>query len=346
MKYSQISKFDYIFYQYTCICTVFMVLCKLGGVKMDFISKVSPKILKDFLIYLLQIRGYSINTIKSYCSDLQIFFYFIKEYFNLNYINIFVITRVREEDILAFLVYLNTKDNAPSTRNRRLIAIRNFYNWLFTIKAPGINKVNPTEHVVRAVSMALLPKYLTLAQAKNITNIFTKENCQYPTRNNLIISLFLSSALRISELVNINISDINLYNCYINIWGKGRKERRVFYNRCVGNQLSTYLPIRYGMNTNINALFVNSKGNRLGVDGVENVCKLAYKLAGIDNCNYTAHTLRHTSATLMYQYGNVDVKTLQELLGHKSIMATQIYTHVENEELRKAVDSNPLNFIA
>ena len=313
-------------------------------------KKQKPKILTDFLNYLQVIKGYSKKTIEGYNSDLLLFFNFIKKYqrieTDVQHFNIFILLKVTTSDVIAFLVYLNfSMDNSPYTRQKKLSAIRRFYKWLIGLY-PNMLQKNPAENIQNITKMKRLPKHLSLEQAKKVQNIFTIENSKYPIRNNTIISLFLSSGMRLSELININIEDVDIENNSIKIIGKGNKERTVYFSNSCKIKLQKYLDFRSRKNKimDINSpLFINNHGNRIGQDGIEYICKKAYKLAGLQEYGYNVHALRHTAATLMYQYANVDTRTLQVFLGHKSIKTTEIYTHIYNGKLKEAMDNHPLN---
>lgn len=311
----------------------------------------NPIILNDFLNYLFNIRNYSINTIQNYCLDILSFFKFLKSYFNINIpikeFNITILSKVQQKDIIAFLVYLNFhKNNTGATRQRKLFSIRAFYKWLFNNYPNYNNYINPTKDIPNIEKVIRLPKYLTLEQSKKLITIFTLNNCRYPLRNNTIISLFLNTGLRLSELSNLNINDINFEDKYIKITGKGNKERKIFINDITKHGLLKYLKTRIKNKSNINInepLFVSQQNKRLGINGISNICKNAFKLMELEEYGYTPHTLRHTFATIIYQYVKPDVVLLKEYLGHNSIAVTQIYTHINKENLKKAVDNHPLN---
>ena len=152
--------------------------------------------------------------------------------------------------------------------------------------------------------------------------------------------------MRLSELVGINIKDIDFSECKLNVIGKGNKERAIYLNKACINAINGYLEVRPrdGIKfSSRDALFLSERRERISNRTVQYVVKQEFKLAGIDSRKYSVHKLRHTAATLMYKYGNVDIRALQELLGHESIATTEIYTHVDNEQIRAAVESNPLN---
>lgn len=313
-------------------------------------SKESPKILIDFLNYLIAIKGYSFNTVKNYYIDLMIYFKFLKEYLeikiNIKDFNVFILANIKEHVIIAFLVYLNFhRDNTAQTRQRRLSSVRTFYKWLLNNYPPFSTQENPTAHIANIEPVIRLPKYLNLDQARKIQTIFTKENSKFPERNNMIITLFLHTGLRLSELVNLDIKDIDFNRNIIRIIGKGNKERTVYIDKVLRKKLKEYLNIR-NKNQKVvcinDALFISYQRKRLGIDGVADVCEKAYKLMGLEDYGYTTHTLRHTSATLIYKKTK-DLLILKEFLGHNSLSATEIYLHTANDKIKDAVDKNPLN---
>ena len=312
-----------------------------------------PKILLDFLEYLQIVKAYSKKTIDAYNMDLMIFFNFYKTYQKLNVnvedFNIFILLKVKTSDIIAFIVYSNyNRDNNPYTRERKLIAIRRFFTWLQSLYPNNI-KVNPAKGINRITKVERLPKYLSLENAKKLQTIFNIKNTNYPLRNNAIISLFLSTGMRLSELINIDLIDINFKDSSIVVKGKGNKERTVYINKLCKSNLLNYIDYRKRKKDELDLnspLFVNNKGTRLGVDGIEYICEKAYKLAGLEEYGYNIHTLRHTAATLIYRYVTQDILILKEFLGHKHIKSTEIYTHTYNKQLVDAVNKNPLNYIS
>ena len=163
-----------------------------------------------------------------------------------------------------------------------------------------------------------------------------------------IITLFLNCGLRLSELVAINIQYIDFNEYKLNVIGKGNKERTIYLNKACINAINGYLPVRPKENVKNDfkasnkALFLSKRKERISNRTVQYIVEKELKKAGLDTSKYSVHKLRHTAATLMYQYGNVDIRALQELLGHESISTTEIYTHVSNEQVRNAVEVNPL----
>lgn len=302
-------------------------------------------ILRKYIHYLLTIKNYSPNTAIARYNDLKNFFDFIREYFDwnisINDINVFLLSTVEESTIYLYMVYLNNyKNNSSSTRKRILSSIRNFYKWLY-IKYYNLlkDKINPTTNIAKMESTERLPKYLSLENAKKIQFIFNESNSKFPLRDNTIIILFLNSGLRLSELISCNVDNLDLKNKTLTIIGKRNKQRVVYLNDFVVRQLKKYLDTR---NDVYKPLFLNNKNERLKVSGVSNVCKKAFELIGAGDYHYTPHSLRHTSATLLYRYGKTDIMILKEFLGHESIVSTEIYTHVDDAQIRDAVNRNPL----
>lgn len=313
-------------------------------------SKNIPNILENFLNYLISIKNYSLNTIKNYQLDLMLFFNFFREYENLKLkvkeFNALILCNVKEHHIIAFLVYCNYyRDNTAQTRQRRLSSIRTFFKWLFINFPPFNANENPTNNIPNIEPVIRLPKYLNLNQAKEIQTIFTLDNTKFPYRNNMIITMFLHTGLRVSELININLSDIDFHRNLITIKGKNNKERIIYINKFLRKKLKEYIRIRNRNKKVIainDALFLSYHGKRIGIDGVEDICEKAYKLMGLEDCGYTTHTLRHTAATLIYKKTK-DLLIVKEFLGHAQISTTEIYTHVINDEIKSAIENNPLN---
>ncbi len=309
----------------------------------------NPKILDKFLTYLANVKSYSLQTIKGYEIDLLLFFRFIKKYCKINIsieeFNIFVLLNIREDEIISFLVYLNYNRNCTAcTRARKIASIKCFYKWLF--KKYHINELkNPTENLPTIQQINRLPKYLNLEKSKKIINIFNSKNSKFYIRDNTIIILFLNCGLRISELVNINLNDLDLINKTLKVKGKGNKERICYLNNSVVKSLRKYVKARVKNESIIDLsepLFLSYRKDRIKTNAIRYIVKKAYKLAELESYHYTVHTLRHTSATILYQYVNSDILMLQKFLGHTSIKSTEIYTHISNEKVKEAVFRNPL----
>ena len=190
-----------------------------------------------------------------------------------------------------------------------------------------------------------MPKYLSLEESKKLLEVTQSQDNRNNIRDYAIITLFLNCGMRLSELVNINISDIDLSESKMTVIGKGNKERTIYLNKACMNSINDYLSIRPHDKVRFDsrdALFLSERKERISNRTVQDIVKKELKKAELDIKKYSVHKLRHTAATLMYQYGNVDIRALQELLGHESISTTEIYTHVNNEIVRNAVENNPL----
>ena len=194
-----------------------------------------------------------------------------------------------------------------------------------------------------------MPKYLSLEDSQKLLEVASEEDNRNRERDFAIITLFLNCGMRLSELVGINISDINFSDWKMTVIGKGNKERTIYLNKACIRAIEDYLSVRpkegiKSDNKNSKkALFLSERLERISNRTVQYIVDKELKKAGLDTRKYSTHKLRHTAATLMYQYGNVDIRALQELLGHESISTTEIYTHVANSQVRDAVESNPLN---
>ena len=324
----------------------------------------NPIFLNDFLDYSSSILYKSPNSIKEYNYDIAHFLKFIKFRFRMsdtrdkteiktikiNDIDLKTIEKITLEDIHAFLAYLKDVYNSkPATIARKVSTIRIFFQYLCnkTKKIP----TNPAQDLESPKQEKRLPKYLSLEQSKQLlkTAIQPQEkshgNHDNSIRNYAIITLFLNCGMRLSELVGINIKDISFEDNKLNVIGKGNKERTIYLNDACQKAIKSYLsvrPVDGVKGTDRDALFLSEQKKRISNRTIQYIVKEELRLAGIDPNKYSVHKLRHTAATLMYKYGNVDIRALQELLGHESIATTQIYTHVDNEQVRDAVEKNPL----
>ena len=318
----------------------------------------NPDYLNSFLDYSITILNKSPNSIKEYNYDLAMFLKFIKIHFKLTNetdfsaitisdIPISVIRKIKLDDIHAFLSYLALElKSKPATRARKISSIRIFFNYLS--KKAGLIDDNPAQNLETPKIGRRLPKYLTLDESKKLLDITIAD--ENDNENNIrdyaIITLFLNCGIRVSELFGLNIKDITFSECKLNVIGKGNKERTIYLNKACMNAIKDYIDnarpkegIKYDSK---DALFLSKRRERISNRTVQYIVKKELQKAGLDTNKYSVHKLRHTAATLMYQYGNIDIRALQELLGHKSISTTEIYTHVDNSQVRNAVESNPL----
>ena len=315
----------------------------------------NPDFLNAFLQYITTILNKSENTVKEYNYDLNHFLKFIMKHFglsneenikdiNIKNMSIDTIKKIELDDIHAFLFYLtNTYHSKSATRARKVASIRVFFKYL-TNKERILDK-DPTIGLETPKQEKRLPKYLSLENSQKLLETVKNEDGDFKERDFAIITLFLNCGMRLSELVGINISNIDFSENKLTVIGKGNKERTIYLNKACINAINDYLKVRTHDSVKYDdrdALFLSKRKERISNRMVQEIVKRELAKAGLDINKYSTHKLRHTAATLMYQYGNVDIRALQVLLGHQNISTTQIYTHVENEQVRNAVESNPL----
>ena len=318
----------------------------------------NPDFINSFLDYSTTILNKSPNSIKEYNYDLMMFFRFIKIHFklteetdfakiNINDISIDTVKKISLEDIHAFISYMAIELKSKSaTRARKVSTIRIFFKYL-SQKAHLID-INPAQNLETPKADRRLPKYLNLEESKRLLDVTENEDNRNYQRDYAIITLFLNCGLRLSELVGIDVKDIDFSEAKLNVIGKGNKERTIYLNKACLKAISEYLQVRPKEGVKVDklnshkALFLSERRERISRRTVQYIVNKELQKAGLDTKKYSVHKLRHTAATLMYQYGNVDIRALQVLLGHESISTTEIYTHVDNTQVRDAVESNPL----
>ena len=307
-----------------------------------------PVIMQDFLKnYLTVAKGRSDLTVSEYYYDLRDIFKFIKrDKFNIK-VEDYKEINISDLDIDFFksistdelYEYLFAHSNKAVSRARKISSMKTFFNYLCNIKK--IIDKNPCIGLEGPKLESRLPKYLQLDEALSLLHSVDGE---FKERDTAILTIFLNCGLRLSELVNINLCDIK--NNTLTIIGKGNKERSIYLNEACQKAIKEYMLVRPIDNVkDKNALFLSKQNKRISPRMVELLVKKYIQLAGLDTRKYTPHKLRHTAATLMHKYGNVDVLTLQQILGHESIATTQIYTHIDREDVKQALESNPLNKI-
>lgn len=315
----------------------------------------NPPYLNSFLDYSLTILNKSQNTVKEYNYDLNTFLKYMMHILKIDTTNeikdidiknldIKDVQKITLDDIHSFLFYLsNTYNSKATTRARKVSCIRVFFKYL-TLK--NLIPYNPAQNLETPKLEKRIPKYLTLEDSQKLLHIVNNsETDRNKKRDYAIITLFLNCGIRLSELVGINISNIDFYDNKLTVIGKGDKERTIYLNKSCLSAIQEYLEIRPrdGVKADSrDALFLSERKERISNRNVQYIVKQELQRAGLDTTKYSVHKLRHTAATLMYQYGNVDIRALQELLGHESIATTQIYTHVNNDQVRNAVENNPL----
>ncbi|HHV27692.1 MAG TPA: tyrosine recombinase XerC [Tissierellia bacterium] len=312
-----------------------------------------PLILEDYLNYMETIRGKSPNTVKEYFFDIRIFLRFLKiryrlvekntplEEIEIYDIDIDFIKRVTIQDLHAFISFVDkNRGNGNSAKARKVASIRSFFDYLHT-KINLIEK-NPANNLEFPKTDNRQPVYLTLEQAKSLLDtISNNPNELFRKRDYAIVTLFLNCGLRLSELVSIDIHKIK--EDTLTVIGKGNKERTIYLNDACKEALNDYIKIRPKDAKDEKALFLSKRKNRISTRAVQHMIDKYLEKTGLDPSIYSTHKLRHTAATLMYKYGNVDIRALQDILGHENVATTQIYTHIDDERLREAVNSNPLS---
>lgn len=324
----------------------------------------NPDYLNAFLDYSLVNLNKSPNSVREYNYDLANFLRFIKqkycvldksenEFKNIIYKDVpfDVINKIRLTDVRSYLSTLRTSANCKATTiARKSSTIRIFFHYLACKDEDFKIDTDPTLNLENPKLERRLPKFLSLEESKKLLNSAQEISNNDRKNRNIerdyaIITLFLNCGMRLSELVGINITDIDFTEKRMTVIGKGNKERTIYLNNACINAINSYLKIRphdVAKLEDKNALFLSERHERIANRTVQYVVKEELKKAGIDSNKYSVHKLRHTAATLMYQYGKVDIRALQELLGHESIATTEIYTHVANEQVKNAVESNPL----
>ncbi|WP_409968746.1 tyrosine recombinase XerC [Bengtsoniella intestinalis] len=324
----------------------------------------SPQVLREFLSYHETIKAHSRKTVDEYFLDLRNFFRYIKQLRNPNLANLALdeidimdvdltlLGSVTLADIYSYMTYLSrdrvihhnssrsdTGLNA-ATRARKIATIRSFYNYL-TNKTHQLRE-NPVKDIDSPKTLKTLPKYLTLDQSVDLLEtVDASSNRKNPERDYCILTLFLNCGLRISELVSLNLHDMQGET--LRIHGKGGKTRILFLNDACQDAIKAYLTVRRDVKGKDEfALFLSAQNKRISRSGVHAVVKTRIGDAGLDASQYSSHKLRHTAATLMLQNG-VDVRAVQEVLGHEHLNTTEIYTHIDNDALRTAAKANPLS---
>lgn len=316
-----------------------------------------PVSLIDFLNYLETIKSKSENTITGYKTDLIIFFRFMMIYrgkvnpnsvefeeIDISKIDDEFLQNIKLRDIYAFLSFTEKyRDNSSYARARKVATLKSFFKYL-----QGKVKIitdNPATELESPKLNKRHPVYLTLKQSIHLLESLNKEDKNFK-RDYCILMFFLNCGMRLSELCSIRLDKIK--EDTLTIIGKGNKERTVYLNEACLKALDNYLNVRNdskALPENKKFLFLSSRNCPISKRTVEVMIKKHITNAGFTDEKYTPHKLRHTAATLMYKHGNVDIRSLQTILGHENISTTQIYTHVDDDDLREAVKSNPLSKI-
>lgn len=315
-----------------------------------------PEYLRDFLIkYLSSAKGRTDRTVEAYYTDLRVFLRYLLITHNdvpddtefndikiagvpFDYIAVFTLN-----DAYEYMNYLRTeRNNSESARSRKTSSLRQFFEYLKT--RAFLLKDNPLQNLEHPKNKKSLPKYLQLEQTTELLENIDSRN---QTRDYCIITLFLNCGMRLSELAGLNINDYSKSKAgnTLRLFGKGRKERIVYLNDACVTALDNYLAVRPKSPTEKNAIFLSSHVNhldRLTTRRIQKIVEEQLKRAGLGNLGISVHKLRHTCATLLYEYGHVDVMVLKDILGHVNLSTTEIYTHLSSRDRRAAAESSPL----
>ncbi len=320
-----------------------------------------PKYLRDYINYSSNLNK-SASTIREYRYDLINFLKYLKwivlktndkkltidDITTISDIDSSFLNKIDINDIYEYLSYLKDVCNDSAvTRARKIASLKGFFKYLH-LKARIIDD-NPAKELESPKLGKRLPKFLTLEQSTTLLDSVRNAPISGKQHDNrirdyAIITLFLNCGMRLSELVGINISHIKFDEAMLTVIGKGNKERTIYLNKASMNAIKEYLSVRPEQSAEEpkDPLFLSERKVRISKRTIQNLIKNYLKVyCGLTE-NYSTHKLRHTAATLMYQYGNVDIRALQEILGHESVATTEIYTHVDSSQIREAVENNPL----
>ncbi len=320
-----------------------------------------PELVRKFITYKRTAQERSQKTVDEYALDLRTFFRYMmlrqngtdpetvsEEEFasvDITGVGLEFIGSITAQEIFEFLSFAqNARSNKWSTRARKLSAIKSFYKYL-TVSVHLLDN-DPAKNIEGPQKKKTLPKFLSLSESERLLRAVREDELSKTReRDYAIIVLFLNCGMRLSELVGINLSDIDRDMESLRVLGKGAKERLIYLNDACRAALRDYLPIRNADEVQMkdkNALFLSSRHSRISNKTVQWLVYKYLKAAGLENKGCSTHKLRHTAATLMYQSGNVDVRVLKDILGHEQLNTTQIYTHVSDENMKRAIAANPL----
>lgn len=310
-------------------------------------------ILKDFVLYCETIKGKSAKTAEEYFSDLKLLFRFLKmdkgmtpsslpfNEITIDDIDIDFIKGITISDLYAFIVYCkDERSNNAASRARKVSTISTFFKYL--TNTVHLLQINPALELKQPKQRKSLPVHLSLEECLELLKSIDGPNKE---RDYAIITLFLNCGMRLSELCSINYSDIKPDGS-LKILGKGNKERLIYLNSACLSAVENYMKVRPvdGLSDkDKNALFISRNRRRISNKTVQHIVYTFLEKAGLGGQGYSVHKLRHTAATLMYQHGNVDIRVLKDILGHESLGTTQIYTHIANKQVEKALNDNPLS---
>jgi site-specific recombinase XerD len=312
----------------------------------------APPIIREFLGYIGTIKGKSPKTVSEYYLDLRTFFRYIKlkrglvpadiefDQIKIDDVDLDLIKTIDLTQVFEYMNFLATeRKNGVATRSRKVSSLRSFFRYL-TDKTGKLSK-NPVQELETPKLKKALPKYLSLEQC---LELLSKVDGKTRERDYCILTLFLNCGMRLSELVNLDLNDVHLSTQTMKITGKGNKERMVYLNDACVDALKKYLTVRPNDGViDKQALFISGQRKRISAKTVQYLVKKYLAEIDLGGPGYSVHKLRHTAATLMYQYGHIDIRILKDILGHENLGTTEIYTHVSNEQMARAAKANPLS---
>lgn len=311
-----------------------------------------PKLVQDYLTYVLVVKGHSTGTVEQYANDLNLFLKYMVRYkglyatsasddeIDLRNLDISFFKSITLSDVYQYAVYLkNVRKNNEATRKRRLVAVKRFWSYL-TDNLLLLN-TNPLVTLETPKLKKSSPKYLTESEATSLLRVVEGKNKE---RDFAILVLFLNCGMRLSELISIDYNHIRSDNTLV-ITGKGNKERTIYLNETCIKAVTEYMKVRPKDGVKDKALFLSNRNTRISPRSVETMVNKYLLKAGLDGRGLSVHKLRHTAATLMYQDGGADVLQLKEILGHENLSTTEIYTHINNKTIKETVDNNPMNIL-
>lgn len=309
-----------------------------------------PDFLNEYWFNLVVAKGKSERTVEGYLIDIRTFLRYLiymdsEEEIDFEKISIrnFDVNRLENvslQKIYEYIFFLqDERKNNAKTISRKISSLKSLYKYL--TKSVMILKNDPTTNLELPKLKKTMPKYLTLEQSQDLLES-AEDDGNYSARDYCIITLFLNCGMRLSELVGLNLSDINFTENKMKLLGKGNKERYIYFNNACRESLLEYINSRENSVQDPDAVFLSRKNRRISRRRVEQIIDNHLRKIGLSGQGYSVHKLRHTAATLMYQHGHVDTLTLKEILGHKSIATTEIYTHLTSDILKNAAESSPL----
>lgn len=308
----------------------------------------NPKFLNDFLNYCIAIKNFSNDYIANINSTCKQFLFFINnlntnQFSNINEMDINCIRKLSKEEIYEFVYYLGEKNYKPDSILTKIHELQSFLNYLYESNYHLFQ--NPTKELkslnLKRNKDKKIPNVLSVDECK----ILLKSTLNSKDKNNIrdytILTLFLNTGIRLSELISIDINKIDFIDKKIIVFGKGKKERTIYLTNSSIDSLKKYLKVRGEEKHQEKALFISNKNNRMSSCTVENVLKKRLQEANINFEKYSIHSLRHTFATFLSKDG-VDLKIIQTILGHSNIDTTKIYTKIFDKEVKNIMNMSPL----